>query len=204
MIALDDCQSYLQKICQRYEQWWAENALTEVIAARQATFSFEQMVQTEEKDAEGKPKKITLPIFKAIQDYIKSEHILLVGSPGVGKSTALLRCLVQLAEREHEKPEPRIPVLISLKRYNSNCFSCPEDPSGILTLIKDILEPALWLELSDIKKPLFKDKRLILLLDGLNEMSAGEKRTELEEFRKKCDRSKVLLICTTRELGGEI
>ncbi|WP_446875408.1 HEAT repeat domain-containing protein [Phormidesmis sp. 146-35] len=202
MIAPDNYQSYLQEICRRYEQWWAENALTEAIAARQATFSFEQMVQTEEKDSEGKPKKITPPLFKGIQDYIKSEHhILLVGSPGIGKSTALLRCLVQLAEREREKPEPRIPVLISLKRYNSNRFSCPEDPSGILTLIKDTLEPDLWLEVSDIKKLLFKD-RLILLLDGLNEMSAGEKRTELEEFRKKCDRSKVPLICTTRELGG--
>lgn len=227
MIALDDCQSYLQEICHRYEQWWAENALTEAIAARQATFSFEQMVQTEEEILDEEPKEntlsiepmaqkkekpsgekqkkikeITLPIFKAIQNYIESEHILLVGSPGVGKSTALLRCLVQLAEREREKPEPRIPVLISLKRYNSNRLSCPEDPSGILTLIKDILEPDLWLEVSDIKKLLFKDKRLILLLDGLNEMSAGEKRTELEEFRKKCDRSKVPLICTTRELGG--
>lgn len=202
MIAPDDCQSYLQEICRRYEQWWTENALTDAIAARQATFSFEQMVQTEEKDSEGKPKKIPLPIFKAIESYIKSEHVLLVGSPGVGKSTALCRCLVQLAEGEREKPAPRIPVLISLKRYNSNCFSCPEDPSGILTLIKDTLEPDLWLEVSNIKKLLFKDKRLILLLDGLNEMSAGEKRTELEEFRKKCDRAKVSLICTTRELGG--
>jgi HEAT repeat protein len=202
MIAPDDCQSYLQEICHRSKQWWTENALTDAIAARQATFSFEQMVQTEEKDSEGKPKRITLSIFNAIENYIKSEHILLVGSPGVGKSMVLWRCLVQLAKREREKPEPRIPVLISLKRYNSNRFSCPDDPSGILTLIKDTLEPDLWLEVSDIKTLLFKDKRLILLLDGLNEMSAGEKRTELEEFRKKCDRSKVSLICTTRELGG--
>jgi HEAT repeat protein len=202
MIALEDCQSYLQEICRRYERWWVENALTEAISDRQATFSFEQMVQTEEKDAEGQLKKIPpLPIFTAIQNYIESEHILLVGSPGVGKSTALWCCLVQLVETEREKPEPRIPVLISLKRYN-NRFSCPEDPSGILALIKDTLEPDLWLEVPDIRKLLFKDKRLILLLDGLNEMSAGEKRTELEEFRKKCDRSKVPLICTTRELGG--
>src|SRR6476469_5261501 len=117
MIAFDDCQSYLQEICCRYKQWWTENALTDEIAARQATFSFEQMVQTEEKDSEGKPRSITLPLFKAIENYIKFEHILLVGSPGVGKSTALLRCLVQLAEREREKPEPRLPVLISMKKY---------------------------------------------------------------------------------------
>lgn len=202
MVALSEFRSYLKALCQRYEQWWSVDALTETIAAQQATFSFEQMVETEEKHSEKSLQRVILPIFKGIQDYIESEHILLVGSPGVGKSTTLLRCLVQFAEREQVKPEPRIPVLIELKRYNSDSFSCPEDPSGILTLIKDTLEPDLWLEVSEIKKLLFQDRRLILLLDGLNEMSAGEKRTELEAFRKKCDRCKVPLICTTRKLDG--
>jgi predicted ATP-dependent serine protease len=104
MIDPDGCQSYLQEICRRYEQWWSENALTEAIAARQATFSFEQMVLTEEKDSEGRLRKTPpLPTFKAIQDYIESEHVLLVGSPGVGKSTALLQCGIRLAKAELEK-----------------------------------------------------------------------------------------------------
>jgi predicted NACHT family NTPase len=159
MVAPSKFQSYLEEICCRYEQWWTVDALTETISEQQATFSFEQMVQTEEKDSEGKPLKITLPIFQGIEDYIKSEQILLIGSPGIGKSTALLRYLVKLAAREREKSEPRIPLLVSLKRYNSDHFSCSEDPSGILTLIKDTLEPDLWLEISDIKKLLFKHRR---------------------------------------------
>lgn len=44
MIAPNDCQSYLQEMCHRYEQWWTENTLTAAISARQAIFSFEQMV----------------------------------------------------------------------------------------------------------------------------------------------------------------
>lgn len=203
MTSSDEFQLYLEEVCHRYDHWWDIDGLTETIAARQATFSFEQMTQTEEKDLKGKSQKNPpLPIFQAIQNYIEFEHILLVGSPGIGKSTVLLRCLVKLAERERQKLNPRIPVLISLKRYNSSRFSSPEDPSGILTLIKDTLEPNLWLEVADIKKLLFKDRRLILLLDGLNEMSAGEKRTELEEFCRKCARSKVPLICSTRELSS--
>ncbi|MCY7385769.1 MAG: HEAT repeat domain-containing protein [Microcoleus sp. CAN_BIN18] len=178
------------------------DALAETIADRQATFSFEQMVQTEEKKPEEEIKP-PIPIFQGIQNYVESEHILLVGSPGVGKSTALLRCLVSFAKKELEKPEPRIPVLIRLKRYKVS-FSSPEDPSGMLNLIKDTLEPELWLEISDIKRLLFQDKRLILILDGLNEMSAGTVRTELEEFRKKCEHCNVSLICTAREGSGTL
>ncbi len=204
MIAPSEFQRYLQEICRRYEHWWTVDALTQTIEDRQATFSFEQMVQTEEKkpEEEEKAQILSLPIFQGIQNYVESEHILLVGSPGVGKSTALLRCLVDFAKKELEKPEPRIPVLIPLKRYRSG--SSPEDPSGILWLIKDTLEPELWLEISDIKRLLFQDKRLILILDGLNEMSAGTVRTELEEFRKKCERCNVSLICTAREGSGTL
>ncbi|MBD2060609.1 HEAT repeat domain-containing protein [Oculatella sp. FACHB-28] len=203
MIALNNCQSYLQEICCRYEQWWTENALTEAISARQATFSFEQMVQTEEKDSEGEPRKtLPLPIFQAIQNYVESEHILLVGSPGVGKSTALLRCLVQVAERERGKLKPRIPVLVSLKRYKVS-FSNPEDPSGMLTLIRNALPPKIRRKvgISEVEELLF-DKRLILFLDGLNEISVDTVRTYLKAFREECQYSQVPLVCTTRELGS--
>jgi predicted NACHT family NTPase len=173
------------------------DALTETIADRQASFSFEQMVQTEEKKPGRKPQIVSLPILKGIQNYIESEHILLVGSPGVGKSTALLRCLVSFAKEELGKPEPRIPVLVRLKRYN--VLSSSEDPSGMLTLIRDALKPQLRLKIPEVEELLFQ-KRLILLLDGLNEMPADTVRTQLKAFREECD--EIPLICTTRELGS--
>lgn len=200
MIAPSEFQRYLQKICHRYEQSWAVDAfaLTGIIAARQATFSFEQMVQTEEKKPGEKPQIVSLPILKGIQNYVESEHILLVGSPGVGKSTALLRCLVSFAKEELGKPEPRIPVLVPLKRYNIR-FSSSEDPSGMLTLIRDALKPQLRLKISEVEELLFQ-KRLILLLDGLNEMPADTVRTQLKAFREECD--EIPLICTKRELSS--
>jgi HEAT repeat protein len=201
MIAPSEFQRYLQEICQRYEHWWTVDALTETIADRQATFSFEQMVQNQEKKSEEEKKAPipSLPIFQEIQNYVESEHILLVGSPGVGKSTALLRCLVDFAKKELEKPEPRIPVLIPLKYKVS--FSSPEDPSGMLSLIRDALKPLLLLTIPEVEELLFQ-KRLILLLDGLNEMPADTVRTQLKKFREGCDQIKIPLICTTRELGN--
>ncbi|MGB7441086.1 MAG: HEAT repeat domain-containing protein [Coleofasciculaceae cyanobacterium] len=202
MIASSEFQDYLQEICRRYEEWWVVDALTETIATRQATFFFEQMVLTEDKEKkrEEKPQKVSLPIFKGIQNYVESEHILLVGSPGVGKSTALLRCLVSFAKKELEKPEPRIPVLVRLKEYHVR-FSSSEDPSGMLTLIRNALKPQLRLKIPEIEELLFQ-KRLILLLDGLNEMPADTVRTQLKAFREECRDSEIPLISTTRELGS--
>ncbi|MEG3898043.1 HEAT repeat domain-containing protein [Microcoleus sp. SVA1_B6] len=177
--------------------------MTETIAARQATFSFEQMVQTEEKKPEEEKKAPIppLPIFQGIQHYVESEHILLVGSPGVGKSTALWGCLVDFAKKELEKPKPRIPVLIPLKSYKVSFFS-PEDPSGMLTLIRNALKPQLRLTIPEVEDLLFQE-RLILLLDGLNEMPAADTvRTQLKTFREQCEQIKIPLICTTRELGN--
>jgi len=203
MIAPSEFQPYLQEICRRYEDWWTVDIFTETIAERQATFSFEQMVQNLEKKSEEEKKAPipSLPIFQEIQNYVESEHILLVGSPGVGKSTALLRCLVDFAKKELEKPEPRIPVLIPLKSYKVS-FSSPEDPSGMLSLIRDVLKPELQLTIPEVEDLLFQKKRLILLLDGLNEMPADTVRTQLKTFRGQCDRIKIPLICTTRELGN--
>ncbi|MGB5961203.1 MAG: HEAT repeat domain-containing protein [Coleofasciculaceae cyanobacterium] len=209
MINISEFQSYLQEICRYYEQWWTEVALTDTIANQLARFSFEQMVQTEEKEkTEEKPQKISLPIFQGIQTYLQSEHILLVGSPGVGKSTALLRCLISFASLELEKPEPRIPVLIKLKMYEVPPPNS-EDPSGMLALIRAALKPQLRrlkLKIPEIPKveELLFQKRLILLLDGLNEMPADTRRTKLQVFRDECKDSEIPLICTTREGGGTL
>ena len=69
----------------------------------------------------------------------------------------------------------------------------------MLTLIRDALKPQLRLKIPEVEELLFQ-KRLILLLDGLNEMPADTVRTQLKAFREECD--EIPLICTTRELGS--
>ncbi len=205
-----DFWEYLRSTVDRYEKWWKIDALTTTIANRQATFTFEQQVQTEEKPTgeadpqQGRnPRTIQFPLISGIQTYAKVEPVLVVGSPGVGKTSALLRCLLEYAKQELLKPEheQRIPVLIRLKNYDGKVVSA-DDRSGLLGMIQDALDPELCLELADIKRLLFQEKRLILLLDGLNEMSSDAVRTGLINFREKCVRASVPLICSTRELGS--
>jgi len=200
MVEPSQIQAYLKGVSRRYEQWRCENALTETIAAQQATFTFEQFVQTEEKRPGEQPQKKILPLFQGIRDYLRSEHVLLVGSPGVGKSSALWHCLDIFANEELEASQPRIPVLVQLKGYRDS-FVSTEDPSGLLTLIRSSIRPYLRLSIPEVDD-LLCDKRLILLLDGLNEIPAGAFRTHLKAFRDECKELEVSLICSSRELGG--
>jgi len=204
MVDSSQIQAYLKGLSGRYEQWRRDNALTDTIANQQEAFTFKQFVQTEEKQSGDRLQKETktYPLVEGIQHYLlnKSEHVLLVGSPGVGKSSALWQCLNEFVEKEQEAPKPRIPVLLSLKRCGQ--LASAEDRSGLLGLIQDELDPEIELETREVKKLLFKDKRLILLLDGLNEIPAHAASTEIKAFREKCKRCEIPLICSTREMGG--
>ena len=192
--------SYLNSLITHYEQWWDCYRLTEAISHQQETFTFDQVLQTQEL-TEGKPadKKLdSLPFLEKIVKYSEIEHILLVGFPGMGKSTTLLRLLVWLTKREIQKFEPVIPVLIKLKDYQETASS-NDDFMGILALIQESLEPDIALSIQEIQKLLFEDKRFFLLLDGLNEIPASNIYGKLVSFRAKCDRAKIPLICTTRD-----
>ncbi|MEI2781397.1 MAG: hypothetical protein V9H25_09115 [Candidatus Competibacter sp.] len=49
-----------------------------------------------------------------------AEHVLLVGRPGSGKSTALQRLLLEEAERALSDADARIPVLLELRHYQES------------------------------------------------------------------------------------
>jgi hypothetical protein len=89
---------------------------------------------------------------------------------------------------------------VQLKGYRDS-FVNPEDPSGLLALIQASIRPYLRLSISEVYD-LLCQKRLVLLVDGLNEMPAGAFRTHLKSFREDCRELEIPLICSTRELGG--
>ena len=101
---------YLESICREYAKWWEVYTLTDVAGKK----SLEQrqnisplldlglMVQTvaEEKQRERPEEKIErLTVLEGLRKYAPN-HVLLVGRPGSGKSTALARLLLEEADNE--------------------------------------------------------------------------------------------------------
>jgi len=214
-------QPYLQSICHHYQQWWTRYTLTDASEGREALKSqstswddpldfFSLMVQTvqqesgSEAEATGSDHSNTegevegFPVVEEIRKYAR-DPVLLVGRPGSGKSTALIRLLLEEArtlspasQTGHEKPE-QIPVLVELRFWQTS----------ILELIRDFFRRhGLNLDHSQIEHLLFHN-RLLLLVDGLNELPSEAARQDVAKFR--CDYPQSLAVFTTRDLNlGEI
>ncbi|EDX74568.1 PBS lyase HEAT-like repeat domain protein [Coleofasciculus chthonoplastes PCC 7420] len=193
---------YLRSICDLYKQWWKLDKLTDTIYEQQdasgnprSPFQFNLTVQRlKPPPQEGNETPETLPILTGLRQYA-ANHVLLVGQPGSGKSTALIQFLVEQAKQALSHPQNPIPVLVQLRQFKPS----ETHHSGVLYLIQDFLEiHELLLEISDIKN-LLRNRRLFLLLDGLNELPSNSARRDLKAFRQKY--SHLPMIFTTRNLG---
>jgi HEAT repeat protein len=205
--------AYLRLLVATYEKWWEHYTLTDAIGKvesptleKPSAFDFGLMVQTVTKEREptapentplqqDKEKTERLPVLEGIRKYA-DDHVLLVGRPGSGKSTALIRLLLEEATLS-PGPSPkigrggqeRIPVLVELRYWESS----------IEGLIQGFLQRH-NLALDDATlSTLLSEGEFLLLVDGLNELPSEEARTQLSAFRR--NHPKLPMIFTTRDLG---
>lgn len=148
-----------------------------------------------EGETPEKEKNERLKILEGLRKYA-ANHVLLVGKPGSGKSTALERLLWEEAQNGKQgELNYKIPVLVELRRYTTS----------VLDLIRNFLfEHKLNLNSEEIENLLFNGK-FLLLVDGLNELSNESARRNLDDFRKQY-RQFTPMIFTTRDLsvGGNL
>ena len=108
---------YLESLCNTYAQWWRVYTITDVVGRKRVEseaspllLDFGLMVQTvrdrEEMCREEEVERLS--VLEGLWTYA-SDHVLLVGRPGSGKSTALARLLLEEAQKANLTPQPPFP-----------------------------------------------------------------------------------------------
>ncbi|MGB3654286.1 MAG: HEAT repeat domain-containing protein [Rivularia sp. (in: cyanobacteria)] len=111
--------AYLQSISETYTEWWKCYTITDVVGKqrdeqkghsatlpRSPLFDFGLMVETVKREQEEKTERLT--VLEGLRKYADN-HVLLIGRPGSGKSTALLRLLVETAPNHLEPRSLALP-----------------------------------------------------------------------------------------------
>ena len=202
MSDLPDVQPYLKSICDRYQQWSRDYTPTDASGKQQpknklqSPFDFGLMVQTVKKESREPEKEEQVerfPVLEGIRKYAKN-HILLVGRPGSGKSTALARLLLEEATQQTS-----LPVLVELRYWQGSIEQLILDSLAQHGLRVEQLEMVLE-RLAQGATP----KETLFLFDGVNELPSEEARSQLSAFRR--NHPKLPMIFTTRDLslGGDL
>jgi HEAT repeat protein len=198
---LIDFQAYLQSILddEDYREWQDLYTPTTVEGKKQTPqpkFSprLKLRVTTvkpkeEERDSDNQREQVEQwEALAGLRQYAR-DHVLLIGKPGSGKSTSLERLLWEDASNALHHPDAKIPVLVKLRRCTSN----------IEELIQNFFSRhQLSLTVAEIEN-LLNQNKLMLLLDGLNELPEAFRRT-IANFRDKY-RSTTPMVFSTRDLG---
>ncbi|NET43386.1 HEAT repeat domain-containing protein [Okeania sp. SIO2B3] len=234
---------YLESICRGYAKWWEVYTLTDVRGKK----SLEQrqnisplldlalMVQTvesEEKQRERPEKKIErLTVLEGLRKYAPN-HVLLVGRPGSGKSTALARLLLEEATKliSPLSPKEESPLSPPLERGEIREGEIRRDTpplqrgvggdkpkipilielrysqTSILSRIQAFIHkhhPTINIDTATLET-LLRQGEFLLLFDGFNEMASEAARQQVRIFRQ--DYPQTAMVFTTRDLslGGDL
>lgn len=197
-------RKYLEAVKRKYKDWWEDSYafMNEINDANwqelELTVKIPKSKLNNETNSlsanDNGDKTAILPILDALRQ-VSSKRVLIVGKAGAGKSTILAKVLLEAAEEALQNSISPVPVLIKLKDY--------QNQSDFLLLIRDAFERFGFLEemqeseqIIYIKK-LIKDKRLVLLADGINELSSDGYRA----FKCFCG-DHIAMIVTTRDINA--
>jgi energy-coupling factor transporter ATP-binding protein EcfA2 len=116
--------------------------------------------------------------FKAINESFNQKgRLLIVGSPGSGKTVLLLKLALELLGDECQA-EQKLPVIFNLASWS-------EDYASFEDWLIDVLNSGNGLS-KDFARTLLHEKRIIFLLDGLDELARNEEPEVAHQKRAEC------------------
>ena len=140
-----------------------------------------------------------LPIDSFFDDWLRDEkrnRVAILGNCGTGKTSYCLHLTYRLAKEYAESPSTSaVPIFVSLKNYK--LFSSIQD-----LIIDTLRRYCLKIHMLDIFHRLLENGKLILILDGFDEMATSEEKQNilrnLDEINTATtSNSKFVLTCRT-------
>jgi HEAT repeat protein len=189
-------QPYLQAILRRYGDWQDCQDFytpTQALPLRVQTY----LPQSELGDSQQEKKREQMEVLAGLRQYA-AKHVLLIGNPGSGKSTALRRLLWEESERCRQArwaqtQATQVPVLLELRDY----------PGGsVLDWLKQELR-SLSLNQEGVQH-LLDSQRLLLLFDGLNELPSREGWQQVDTFRRHNPETPMVFTMRKLEAGSDL
>jgi HEAT repeat protein/energy-coupling factor transporter ATP-binding protein EcfA2 len=183
-----DFQSYREAVIYYYSQQRHLYTPTDALLPLEALVK--RQTQEDGHEQQSQETIEQFPVLNGLRKYAlgnQRAHVLLAGRPGSGKSTTLRQLAVSLAE------EGQVPVLIQLKGDRPV-------PDLIQAEFRRMKQRVTFEQIDEW----LLDDRLVLLLDGVNEIPNDGLRRKLAQFRD--DNLMVPMIFTTRDLslGGNL
>jgi predicted NACHT family NTPase len=108
-------------------------------------------------------------------------RLLIVGSPGAGKTVLLLKLAIALLEKASQASSESFPLIFNLASWSS-------DYSKFDDWLKGALQSGYGLS-EDFANTLLSRRKIILLLDGLDELALREDERIAAQKRADCMRS---------------
>lgn len=121
--------------------------------------------------------------------------MLILGDPGVGKSTLLLELALELLTRAEQNKEEPIPVLLNLSSWALNKPSLTSWVEKQLNSMWDDLSP-------ELTRAWFEQNELLLLLDGLDEMEPSARTicvSTILDYQKQVKHLVRPVVCSRRD-----
>jgi formylglycine-generating enzyme required for sulfatase activity len=146
---------------------------------QQSALAAETVVETEQKEYDD--------ILPAVDEM---RQLVILGDPGAGKTTTLWTIVAYAAQRAKDDPTKPLPIFVRLGELSQ--------AQTLQMRVADALGA-----LAPHYETLLKQKRLMFLLDGLNEMPAANRDENIRQIKgliNYCRQHEIVVVVTCREL----